>query len=502
MKKALYSLMVFGLIALLMAAGCGGGGDFNLGGGSPVPPGTPPYVSPPSYSISGTVSGAVSAGVFVALDGFSDHWCYWSTYTGSSGNYTFNLLANGSYTVTPYLTGYTFDPAHIKVTINGADITGMNFVASLDQHSISGTVSGAISADVRINLTGAGTSTTTTDGSGNYIFAGLADGSYTLTPSMAGYTFNPISMAVTVNSADVTGNDFIASIYTGPYIYVTDSNNNRIVQMHDMAGVGWTTLSTYSGWDQFYYPSDIFVDAAGRIYVADLTPGNHRIVRMDDMSGTPWTRCCNWPNQFYGPQGIFVDTAGKIYVADSGNSRIVRMDDMSGANWTTFGTSGSGTNQFHSPEGIFVDTAGKIYVTDLLNNRIVRMDDMSGANWTTFGTSGSGTNQFHSPEGIFVDTAGKIYVADSGNSRIVRMDDMSGTNWTTLGTYGFETNQFFYPGDIFVDAAGKIYVTDSSYDENNRIVRTDDMSGTNWTTFGTYGSGTNQFSGPRGIFVR
>ena len=38
--------------------------------------------------------------------------------------------------------------------------------------------------------------------------------------------------------------------------------------------------------------------------------------------------------------------------------------------------------------------------------------------------------------------------------------------------------------------------------DNNRLVRMDDISGTNWTTFGSYGSGTNQFRTPWGIFVR
>ena len=40
-------------------------------------------------------------------------------------------------------------------------------------------------------------------------------------------------------------------------------------------------------------------------------------------------------NQFNRPIGIFVDGAGRIYVADSLNSRIARVDDMTGAGWTT-----------------------------------------------------------------------------------------------------------------------------------------------------------------------
>ncbi|MDI6773259.1 MAG: hypothetical protein QME77_11835 [bacterium] len=46
---------------------------------------------------------------------------------------------------------------------------------------------------------------------------------------------------------------------------------------------------------------------------------------------------------------------------------------------------------------------------------------------------------------------------------------------------------------------GQIYVADRL---NNRIVRINDMTGAGWTTFGSTGSGTNQFNEPNGVFVR
>ena len=61
---------------------------------------------------------------------------------------------------------------------------------------------------------------------------------------------------------------------------------------------------------------------------------------------------------------------------------------------------------------------------------------MTGENLTMFGTNGRGPNQFNSPDGLRVDSDGRIYVADAMNGRIVRMDDMTGTNWTTFGTTG------------------------------------------------------------------
>ena len=51
-----------------------------------------------------------------------------------------------------------------------------------------------------------------------------------------------------------------------------------------------------------------------------------------------------------------------------------------------------------------------------------------------------------------------------------------------------------------MDARGRIYVTESS--SNHRVVRMDDMTGANWTVYGTGGSGRGEFASPMGIFVR
>jgi fibronectin type 3 domain-containing protein len=50
-----------------------------------------------------------------------------------------------------------------------------------------------------------------TDASGNYIFSGLANGTYTVTPTNTGYTFSPVNQNVTVNGANQTGVNFTAT---------------------------------------------------------------------------------------------------------------------------------------------------------------------------------------------------------------------------------------------------------------------------------------------------
>jgi formylglycine-generating enzyme required for sulfatase activity len=163
----------------------------------------------PTYSISGTVSGGVLSGVIINLTGATTA----STTTDSSGNYSFGNIANGNYTMTASKTGYTFIPVR-SITVNGANITGQNFAATANTYNISGTVSGAVVSGVNITLTGTGSVSTTTDASGNYSFSGAANGSYTITPSMTGYTFNPTSSSLTVNNVDVTGKNFTSTANT------------------------------------------------------------------------------------------------------------------------------------------------------------------------------------------------------------------------------------------------------------------------------------------------
>lgn len=82
-------------------------------------------------------------------------------------------------------------------------------------YNLSGRVSltqgGNALAGVMLTLGGGAAASQPTDASGNYVFAGLNSGDYTISPSKTGYTFTPASRTVTISSTDMTGNDFTAS---------------------------------------------------------------------------------------------------------------------------------------------------------------------------------------------------------------------------------------------------------------------------------------------------
>jgi hypothetical protein len=91
-----------------------------------------------------------------------------------------------------------------------------------------------------------------------------------------------------------------------------------------------------------------------------------------------------------------------------------------------------------------------------------------------------------------------LLLGDGQNGRIVQVDDIHGDNLLSFGTFGSGTDQFNTIGGITQDASGRIYVTDSWL---NRVVRFDDMTGKNWVELGSTGSGAKQFSAPKGVTI-
>jgi len=76
-------------------------------------------------------------------------------------------------------------------------------------------------------------------------------------------------------TADISTNGAVVTLNMGigsTKIVIPDKNNNRIVQINDMTGVGWSTRT----WSDFKYPydynfepSDIDIDKNGNIYIAN-----------------------------------------------------------------------------------------------------------------------------------------------------------------------------------------------------------------------------------------
>lgn len=133
-----------------------------------------------------TISGnAGVAGATVNLTGVSTG----TTTANGSGDYSFINRVEGSYTITPSLTGFIFSPPSRNETIVESDVTDVNFTA-IPVYILSGNA-GVGSAT--INLTGDDTQSTVASPTGDYFFS-VPDGTYVITPSLTGYEFVPTTL--------------------------------------------------------------------------------------------------------------------------------------------------------------------------------------------------------------------------------------------------------------------------------------------------------------------
>jgi hypothetical protein len=332
-------------------------------------------------------------------------------------------------------------------------------------------------------------------------------------------------------------------------IYVADLDNNNIRKVTSMGMV--TTLAGLAQFDHFgtpiggsadgtgtnalfNYPSDVAVDNAGNVYVADTYNSTIRKIT----SGGVVTTLAGSAGQsgsadgtnnlalFNFPSGVAVDSAGNLYVADTDNNTI-RKVMTNGVVTTLAGSAGqSGSTdvtgsaaRFSEPIGMGVDSAGNVYVADSGNNTI-RKVTTNGVVTTLAGSAGQagsmdGTNntaRFSSPTGVAVDNLGNEYIADTGNSTIRKVASggvvttlagSAGQSGSTDGTNS--TALFKEPSGVAVDGAGNVYVADTG----NSTIRKVTGNGVVTTLAGSAGQsgstdGTNStalFKNPSGVAV-
>ncbi|MFL6231186.1 MAG: FG-GAP-like repeat-containing protein [Pyrinomonadaceae bacterium] len=189
-----------------------------------------------AFSIGGSVldgGGAAVPDVTVTLTGSASGVAT----TAADGSYAFgSLLGGGSYTLTPSKFNFLFAPQSLSFNNLSGNATA-NFTGTFvppptptptpaftpyPDYVISGHVTnaaGAGLADVTVTVSGTvtGTQATQTDAAGRYAFRYAPDFSLIMTPSKAGYVFNPQSSGF-VSSRSLSGNltvDFTGSQAAG-----------------------------------------------------------------------------------------------------------------------------------------------------------------------------------------------------------------------------------------------------------------------------------------------
>ena len=222
----------------------------NLTNGNPDNSFEPFYVVQPStapapmHVIGGQVkvgaSGPALSGATVTITSSTSGFAPRTAQTNSAGNYTFSDLPSGrTYTVKSAKTNYTFTPTEKSFTALNANQTA-NFTATATTaprtYNITGRVtniSGKGLQGVTVKLTGTRTLTVTTNSQGNYSFTSLpAGGNYTVRPTLAGKSFDPLSKTFSNLSANQTTASFL----------VVYSILGRVVRAGTATGIGGVTV--------------------------------------------------------------------------------------------------------------------------------------------------------------------------------------------------------------------------------------------------------------------
>lgn len=219
------------------------------------------------------------------------------------------------------------------------------------------------------------------------------------------------------------------------YLYVPE-NVGYLIRKVSPAGVVTTLAGSGTGtWADgtgaaasFYGPYGTACDASNNVYVADCS--NYRIRKITPAgvvttlagSGTNgWADGDPATAQFSGISDLAVDAAGNVYVADRGNHRIRKVtpsgtvSTLAGSGTGTW-ADGTGTSaSFKEPTGVDVDAAGNVYVMDASNHRIRKVTP-GGVVTTIAGSGVAGYKDGPALQAQFYDQGdpGMLAVAPNG----------------------------------------------------------------------------------------
>ena len=250
-------------------------------------------------------------------------------------------------------------------------------------------------------------------------------------PATSAKLGTPSGMAV-----DSAGNLFIADA-TDHRIRKVDAATGIITTVAGNGSAGFGGDGGPATSARLYTPVGVAVDSAGNLFIADTS--TDRIRKVDGVTGIITTVAGGGiggsdgeaaaSSQLTEPTDVAVDAAGNLFIADADDHRIRRVDAVTGIITTvagngTAGFSGDGgpatAAQLDSPTSVTVDSAGNLFLADYNNNRIRKVDAITGIITTV---AGNGTDSVGGDAGpaassqlaklvdVAVDSTGSLFIA-------------------------------------------------------------------------------------------
>ncbi len=306
---------------------------------------------------------------------------------------------------------------------------------------------------------------------------------------------NPLGITV-----DSSGNVFIA-----------DTQNNRVREVNSVTH----KISTVAGTGTAYYwgdggpataaflnhPTDVVLDAAGDLFIADAM--NNEIREVNATTQYITTVAGNYSTSHQGdgvaatatqlnyPVAIAVDAAGDIFIADTNDSRVREVNAVTQlittiAGSSTYGDDGGGNGVaatatgLASPTGVAVDAAGNVYIADTQDNQVREVNASTQLINTVAGTgnesyNGDGiaaTSAEVRPNSVAVDALGDIFIADPISHMVREVNATTHLISTVAGTgiAGYNGDgiaataaELDAPIGVALDSAGDIFIADQNF---------------------------------------
>ncbi len=366
----------------------------------------------------------------------------------------------------------------------------------------------------------------------SFIFL-LSSLAYSQPPTSASFVLGQPNFTSSATATSQSGLFFPGgmAIDSHNYIWVADSNNNRILEftppyyngmsaslvlgqptftIGSVVSASQSSINFNGGVSRLLLVDAIAFDSAGNLWVADTY--NNRVL----MFAYPFSNnqqaslVLGQPNfttttpgltvsGLSEPRGVFVDKLSNVWVADTGNSRVLEYSYpitqngqaaslVLGQPSFTFASILVSSSSLHSPFGVYVDSSSNVWVSDTFNYRVLEFVPplfngaaaslvLGNSNFTTNNPGGSSAATMNYPVGVSIDGAGNLWTAQWFNQRIAGFSVpyssgeaaslLLGESSFTSSPGGTSASTISFVSGLAVDSGNDVWAVDST---NSRIL--------------------------------
>jgi DNA-binding beta-propeller fold protein YncE len=246
-------------------------------------------------------------------------------------------------------------------------------------------------------------------------------------------------------------------------IFIVDSGRGRIMEL--TSGGRWSVVGPErSASPRGNSPQAIAVDGRGDLYAVD----RDRILQRSASGSWSvyWHARGSAGLPYIGPiGGIASDRKGNVYVTDFGSGNLLRLSGTP-ASPKLWGKSATDRVSWH-PEGVTIGRSGHVYLTGQQSAVLLELTGVGqAARSQSIDSSAPSAGPAPYPHGVAVDPRGFAYITDELNDRVLKYSP-GGSLVASWGSPGSGSEQFRVPEGLAVDdRSSVVYVADTG---NNRV---------------------------------